>query len=196
MTKLGRDLIGSPRKRRRLRAARRNPPPIGCMSLPRWTKPRQASAPLHLSPPAGRGLRGGAAKRVRRAGVRGCRRSARTPTPLHPFAPPRREPPMSASRSSLPLGEAEWRGGVGVGGGWARREGDENDVAVGPDCHRHLRLIVDEAPRGRPPTPAWALPESALPRHSLRERRREEQAGRGGHAKRPCTNQRGSCVSR
>ena len=34
-----------------------------------------------------------------------------------------------------PLGEAEWRGGVGVG--WARRDGDEDDAVVGPDTQRH-----------------------------------------------------------
>src|SRR5215207_7646982 len=71
---------------------------------------------------------------------------------------------MSASRSSLPpRGEAEWRGGVGVGDGWARREGDENDAVVGPALPSTPAPDVDEAPWGSTPHPARASPESALP---------------------------------
>src|SRR5215204_2654234 len=73
---------------------------------------------------------------------------------------------MPASRSSLPpLGEAEWRGGVGVGGGWARREGDEAAAAVGPgqpspapDRRQSTsgsapHPLTNKAPREPPPPP-------------------------------------------
>jgi hypothetical protein len=68
-------------------------------------------------------------------------------------------------RSSLPpLGEAEWRGGVGVGGGWARRDGDENGAAVGPGQPStpapHRRRSVSGK---RPPPRSGPRPESALP---------------------------------
>ena len=62
-----------------------------------------------------------------------------------------------------------------MGGGWARREGDADDAAVGPGSHRQPRLIIDEAARGSAPHPARALPEFGPPRHSLRERGREER---------------------
>src|SRR5829696_7900846 len=72
--------------------------------------------------------------------------------------------PMSASRSSLPpLGEAEWRGGVGVGGGWARRGGDEAAAAVGPGQPSTPAPDRRQSTSGSAPHPARALPESALP---------------------------------
>src|SRR5829696_1577828 len=87
--------------------------------------------------------------------------------------------PMSASRSSLPpLGEAEWRGGVGVGGGWARREGAEDDAAVGPGRPSEAAPYRRRSASGKRPHPARASPESALPATRLR------RAGGGGGARR------------
>src|SRR5215208_2609166 len=80
-----------------------------------------------------------------------------------------------------PLGEAEWRGGVGVGGGWARREGDEEGAAGWARAAIDSR-VIDEAPRGSAPYPARALPESASPPLASR-------AGEGGARRRPsCVN--------
>jgi len=45
---------------------------------------------------------------------------------------------------------------------------------LGQGTHRHLRLIVDEAPRGSAPHPARALPESALPATRFASGGREE----------------------
>src|SRR5215211_167904 len=80
--------------------------------------------------------------------------------------------PMSASRSSLPpLGEAERRGGVGVGGGgWARREGDENDAAVGPELPSTPAPDRRRSASGKHPPPRSGFARGGPPRHSIRER--------------------------
>src|SRR5215203_863301 len=75
--------------------------------------------------------------------------------------------PMSASRSSLPpLGEAEWRGGVGVGGGWARREGAEDDAAVGPGRPSEAAPYRRRSASGKRPPPRSGFARVGPPRHS------------------------------
>src|SRR5215204_2529054 len=63
-----------------------------------------------------------------------------------------------------PLGEAEWRGGVGVGSGWASREGDENDAAVGPRQPSTAAPYRRRSASGkRPPPPLGLRPSRPSP---------------------------------
>src|SRR5215204_5882098 len=60
-------------------------------------------------------------------------------------------------RSAKPSG-GRGRGG----GGWARREGDENDAAAGPGQPSTAAPYRRRSASGKHPHPARALPESAL----------------------------------
>ena len=166
----------------------------------------------------GEGFAAEAAKRARRARVRGCRRSSPNvdiPSPARAspaqVASPRMPRPRAGRALLLPLGEAEWRKAERGGPGMEQAErGRESS-------RRRLGLTLPSAcpaadPRraaspgalARRSPPARALRRVGPPRHKgggeLRARLCGSpiapQAGRGGHAKRPCTNQRGSCVSR
>ena len=211
-----------------MRAARRIPPPIGCMSPPRWTKPRQASAPLHLSPLAGRGLRGGSREAspkgegegmstlehkrrhpLTRSRLLGASRLSPQAYGIHTFAgrvaPP--PPPCGEDR----LGRRPSEKGV-AGHGAPCRRGTEVCQPQGPGLTDHVGLApaadarragFDREPYARRPPPRSAFGRVAPPPQGGRgiaprlcENPIAPQAGREGHAKRPCTNQRGSGVSR
>src|SRR5215211_8864788 len=74
-------------------------------------------------------------------------------------------PDCIASRvcsSRPPLGEAEWRGGAGVGGGWAWSDRDGELERAGQGTHRHCGNLRDQRLGEAPPTPLGSA-ESALP---------------------------------
>ena len=78
--------------------------------------------------------------------------------------------PVGFSLLPPPLGEAEWWGGVGVGGGWARRDADEDDAAVGPGRPSTAAPDRRRSASGSTPHPARGRARVGPPRHSLRER--------------------------
>ena len=123
------------------------------------------------------------ATKVARNATAPASHSSTCPSRPSPFRLP--DSHMSASRSSLPpLGEAEWRGGVGWGVAGRGERATRVLRRLGQGSHRQPRLIVNEAPRGSAPHPALGSAPSRPPRHSLRER------GEGGGARR-----RPSCVN-
>jgi len=79
-----------------------------------------------------------------------------------------------------------------VGGGWARREADEDDAAVGPGQPSTAALDRRGSASGKHPPPRSGFARVGPPRHSLRERGREmrsaEICGCRSPLKRPLRN--------